>query len=289
MTNEKKIWLCEQYAQKAWALSLSLAQEAARAGNYGKGYAIVASEARKLADNLFEYSAKARFNGNNNGDFSGVANFAFMTGFLSINAMIEMLHVCEADDRNNNKSFAVCVEDLRRLALELNDLGGNKLWQRPFVIQEITTPVKTTRKTDFFFKYSIGRNSLVENALNIKEIYYGVKSEITEKTFNLRGYEIPVIDCGRILNLQYTSVNADRQTVMIVNTNYSQHCEYSNYGDIHALLIDDLDVNTIFPSKIGYSVPPDKNHVFADYSRECWDAVGNDQFIFLDLQKLKSK
>ena len=139
-----------------------------------------------------------------------------------------------------------------------------------------------------FFKFSIGGNTLVENVLNIKEIYFGFKKDLTGKTFNPRGHEISVIDCGKKFNLQYISRYEERQTVMIVNTNQNQHCEYNDYGDIHAVLIDDLDVNIIFPSKIGLSVLADKKHVFAEYSRECWDAVGNDQLIFLDWQKLKS-
>lgn len=287
MTNEKKIWLCEQYAQKAWALSLSMGQEAARAGNSGKGYAVVASEARKLADNLFEYSAKAKFDKKSEDEFKDIANFAFFTGLLSINAMIEILHVSEADDTLNNKSITVCVEDLRRLALEMNELSGKRLWQRPFVIPEITSPVKSTRKTDSFFKFSIGEISLVENALNIKEIWFGTKSDTSNKTFNLRGYEIPIIDCAKQFGLKYTGINDDWQTVMIIYPNYHKHNGYRE-GE-YALLIDDLDVNTIFHSKIGYPVPPNKNHVFADYSRECWDAAGNDQFVFVDWLKIISK
>jgi len=284
MTNEKKIWLCEQYAQKAWALSLNLAQEAARAGNSGKGYAVVASEARILANNLFEYSANAKFDRNNENEFNNVVNFAFMTGLLSINAMIEILYVSEFDDRTNNKSITVCVEDIRKLALELNELGGKKLWQRPFVIPEISTPVKTTRKIDYFFKFSIGEKTLIENVFNIKEIWFGSKAETSGKTFNIRGYEMPIIDCAGKFNLNYSRVNNDTQTVMIIDLNKLT----GEREEFYAVLIDDLDINTIFPSKIGLSVSPDKNHLFADYSRECWDAVGNDQFIFPDWIKLKS-
>jgi uncharacterized protein YdbL (DUF1318 family) len=287
MNKEKKVWLCEQYAQKAWALSLNLAQEAARVGNYGKGYAVVASEARKLADNLLDYSAKARFEKYNEDEFKDIASFAFMTGLLSINATIEILHVSEVDDKINNKSIAVCVEDLRRLALELNELGGKKLWQRPFVIPEITSPVKTTRKTDFFFKFSIGEITLVENALNVKEIWFGNKSDTSGNMFNLRGHEMHIIDCAKQFNLKYSCLDTDRQTVMIINPNYHKYYGYREQE--YALLIDDLDVNTIFHSKIGYPVTVKEEHVFSEYSRECWDAVGNAQFVFLDWLKLISK
>ena len=287
MNNEKKIWMCEQFAQKTWALSLNLAQEAARVGYYGRGYAVVASEARKLADNLFEYSSKARFDKGNNNEFKDIIDIAWMTGLLAVNASIEILHVEESDDKINNKSIAVCVEDLRRLALELNEIGGKKLWQRPFVIPEITSPIKSTRKNDFFFKFSIGGITLIENALNIKEIWFGNKSETSEKVFNLRGCEMSIIDCAKQFNLKYSCINEDKQTVMIINPNYHKYCGYRE-GE-YALFIDDLDVNTIFQSKIGYNVPTKEGHVFSEYSRECWDAVGNDQLIFLDWFKIISK
>jgi len=283
MTNEKKIWLCEQYAQKIWVFSLNIGQEAARVGNYGKGFAVVASEARRLAENLFEYSAKAKFD--NNDEFKEIVNLAFETGLLSINAMIEILHVSYVDDNFNGNSISVCIEDLRRLALELNELGGKKLWQRPFVIPEITTPIKSSRKVDCFFKFSIGDNTLVENALNIKEIWFGSKSDTSGKMFNLRGYhDMPIIDCAKQFNLKYTSLNNDLQTVMIINPNYQKYHGYRD-GE-YALLIDDLDVNTIFQSRIGYDVPPKIGHVFAEYSRECWDTIGNEQLIFPDWQKI---
>jgi len=284
MTDEKKIWLCEQYAQKAWALSLNLAQEAARAGNSGKGYAVVASEARNLANNLFKYSANARFDQNNENEFNNVVNIAFMTGLLSINAMIEILYVSEFDDRTNNKSIIVCVEDLRKLALELNELGGKKLWQRTFVIPEILTPVKTTRKIDYFFKFSIGENTLVENVLNVREIWFGSIAETSGKIFNIRGYGIPIIDCAGKFNLNYSRLNNDTQTVMIIDFNKLT----GKKEEFYAVLIDDLDINTIFPSKIGRAVSPKAGNIFSDYSRECWDAVGNDQFVFPDWLKLVS-
>ena len=209
-----------------------------------------------------------------------------MTGLLSINAMIEILYVSEYDDKiDNNKSITVCVEDLKKLALKLNELGGKKLWRRPFVIPEISTPVKTTRKTDYFFKFSIGENTLVENVLNIREIWFGKKAEMSGKTFNMRGYEMPVIDCAAKFNLNYSCLNTDTQTVMIINFNKLCGGKEENY----AVPVDDLDINTIFPSRIGCAVSPKTGNVFSGYSRECWDAVGNDQFIFPDWKKIASK
>ncbi|MCL2209829.1 MAG: hypothetical protein FWC19_10245 [Treponema sp.] len=95
---------------------------------------------------------------------------------------------------------------------------------------------------------------------------------------------MPIINCAGKFNLNYSCLNNNTQTVMIIDFNKLS----GGKEEFYAVLIDDLDVNTIFPSKIGLSVPPNKNHVFADYSRECWDAVGNDQFIFPDWKKLTS-
>ena len=290
MTNEKKLWLCEQYAQKAWALSLALAQEAARAGLYGKGYAIVASETRTLANKLFEYAAEARFGVDNEDTFKGVIDFAFQTGLLSVNAMLEILHVEAADEIGiSNKGIAVCAEEVRNLALALNDLADRpvSVWQKPFVLPEIISPIKSSGKIDFFFRFSIGGVPLVENALNVIEVCCPLKADTTGEIFSLRGVEMPIVDCYRRFNLSRASLDPDRQTVIIIHPD----CEgsYGHKDGDCAVMVDDLDVNTIFQSRIAYSVPPKTGGVFAEFARECWDVAGGDQLIFVDWQKLIQK
>jgi len=78
------------------------------------------------------------------------------------------------------------------------------------------------------------------------------------------------------------------QTVMIINPDYEkyQHPVAGLWDVPYAVPIDDLDVNTIFHSRIACSVPPKTGGVFAGLARECWDVSGGDQLIFLDWQKL---
>jgi hypothetical protein len=117
MENEKKVWLIEQYAQKAWTVSLTLSQEAARAGAHGKGYAVVAHEARILADKLYEYVENIRFGGGDEAMFKGIKDFAVMFKLLSVNALIEILHKVDVSmEFNIPKSMAVFAEELRRIA-----------------------------------------------------------------------------------------------------------------------------------------------------------------------------
>jgi hypothetical protein len=290
MTNEKKLWLCEQYAQKAWALSLALAQEAARAGLYGKGYAVVASETRIMANKLLEYAAEARFGVDNEDTFKGILFYATETGFLAVNTMLEILHVESADEIGvNNKSIAVCAEEVRNLALALNDLADKpvSVWQKPFVLPEIISPIESSRKIDFFFRFSIGGVPLVENALNVVEVCYPRKVDTKGEIFPLRGMEIPMLDCFRRFNLSCASLDPDRRTVIIINPDYGGY--YGHRDGECAVLVDDLDVNTIFQSRIAHSVPPKASGVFADCARECWDVVGGDQLVFVDWQKLIHK
>jgi len=288
MTNEKKIWLCEQYAQKAWTLSLALRQEAAKAGLYGKGYAVVASEMRTLANKLFEYAAEARFGVDNEGILKGIIDFAFEMGLLNVNAILEILRVKAADEIGiNHKGIAVCADDVRDLALALNDLADKRVWQKPFVLPEIISPIKSSRESDFFFRFSIGDVPLVENVFNVIEVCCPRKADTTGEILFLRELEIPIVNCFKRFNLSCASLDPARQTVMIINPDGGG--SWGSWDGKYAVMIDDLDVNAIFRSRIAYSVPPKSGSVFAEFTRECWDVVGGDQLMFMDWQKLIQK
>ena len=284
MTSEKKIWLCEQYAQKAWTLSLGFAQEAGRSGHFGRGYAVVAEEARTLANRLFDYTAKAKFENAGADDFKGVADFALMTGFLAVNTMIEMLRVNPViSDMSINKSIAVLAEDLRRLAYEISALADTRVWEKPFVLPEITAPLKSTGSTDFFFRFSIGGIPLVENAANIMEVLYGIrKADAQGDTLSPRGKKMPNLNLYKRFNLPYEGL--DMQTVMVIRPEGTSYL--GDIDGICAVPIDDLDISTIFQSKIGYAAPPKPDNVFAPFARECWDVTGGDQLMFIDWQRL---
>jgi hypothetical protein len=288
MTNEKKIWLCEQYAQKAWTLSLALAQEAARANQFGKGYAIVAEETRQMANKLFEYSAKVKFDGGDENMLKSIGDLAFQMGLLSVNTVVEVLRINPViSDMTINKSMAVLAEDLRRLSVEVHALADAKVEQKPYIWPEILSPLKSSRKIDFFFRFSIGGIQLVENPLHIQEVCYPRRVDTDGDIFSLRGMKMPVINCYKRFGLPRESYDADRQTVMLINPNHENESDPLGVIDgVYAVPIDDLDEYVVFSSRIGYAVPPQANSVFSDFARECWDAVGGGQLIFVDWKKM---
>jgi hypothetical protein len=280
MDNEKKIWLIEQYAQKAWTVSLALLQEAARAGGHGKGYAVVAHEARILADKMYSYVAELRFENNNEDMFKSVIDCATMFKFVSVNAALEILHMVDISmDFNIPKSMSVFAEELRRIAIALTELADRNLRKKPLTILELSSPLDVAGM-DSFFLYSICGHPLIENPKRIMEVVLYPRKSITDgKTFTtIRGEDIPILDCHQLLELQYTGT--DEQTIIIVNP------EGNKSENMYAVPIDDLDVNAIFYSRLGRSVSPNKGHAFSNCSRECWDVVGGDQVVFVDWQAL---
>ncbi|MCL2016121.1 MAG: methyl-accepting chemotaxis protein [Defluviitaleaceae bacterium] len=293
MKNEKKLWLIEQYAQQAWTVSLTLAQEAARAGEFGKGYAMLAHEARTLANRLYDYTAKIKFETSelaNNSDFKGIIDFARMTKFLSVNASLELIRMSMVSmDFNIPKSMAVFANELRQLAINLEQLN-EKISQKPFIIPEVATP-SSTREPNEFFLYTIGGQPLLENVGNILEIHYCKKADLTGETLSLRGKNLPIIDFYKQLNL--AADESEMQTIMIIKPTGikfeigSQGVNLGDLSDICAVPIDELDVNAIVYSVAGRDVPVGENHAFHGFSRECWDFIGGEQVVFVDWAKIR--
>jgi hypothetical protein len=277
MTNEKKIWLLEQYAHKAWTVSLVLTQEAAKAGEYGEGYAMVAHEARVLVDKLFEYTEKALFYGKNAETLRGVSDFARTMKLLSVNSELEAMRMADISmDFNIPKSMAVFADELRRIAASLEELAGGNIREKPFTLLEFTEypepPVY-----DFYFKFSIGGFQCVEKCGNVSEVFCLTKADIDSGTVSLRGENIPVIDCFSRFGLDRVDSNG-RQTVIIIRPD--------NMEKAFAAPVDELDTDVIFYSPAGKSVPLEKGHIPDGFARDCWDAAGGGQYVFIDWGKL---
>lgn len=293
MNKEKKIWLFEQYAQKMWTIAINLTQEAARmGGTAGRGFAIVAEECRHLSEKITAYVGTARFDGGKDENFKGITDAALQIKLLVANALLEHIRLkVSMGGNSDHRVISVCIEEIRALACSIENLleeqhiaiperiarRTEKVLEARHIasppIPEIISPLKSTETYDYFLQYSIGGIPLIENAGIINTIEYPSKEAVGVEIFNLRGLDVPVIDLYKRFNLKKDG--SDRQTVLIIS-----------HGDKKYLVpVDDLDERTLFLSKIGCNVPPRAGHIFADYTRECWDAVGGDQFLFLDWDK----
>ncbi|MCL1986938.1 MAG: methyl-accepting chemotaxis protein [Firmicutes bacterium] len=299
MKNEKKLWLIEQYAQKTWTVSLTLAQEAARAGEFGRGYAVLAEETRHIARRLYDYTATLKFEPTGlfenaeNADFKGIADFALQMKFLAVNAAIEIFRIAPVSmDFNIPKSMLVFAEELRNLAVNLDQLN-EKISKKPFIIPEVATP-SSTREPSEFFLYTIGGQPLLENVSNIMEVHYCKKADLAGETLSLRGNTLPIIDCYKRLNLAYLAEESDKimQTIMIIKptgVKFEIGSQGVNLGDLSgicAVPIDDFDFNAIVYSAAGKDVAVGENHAFHGFSRECWDFIGGEQVVFVDWEKI---
>jgi len=275
MINEKKLYLCEQHTQRLYAIAVGMAQEAARAGNFGRGYAVVAHEALRAADNLQTSVVGAKFEGEIEQLLKQASAYAMELFYLSINAELEAIRICETDNTmSNNKAITVFIAELQKLAMALNELGEKRPWNQPSVLVEAANPIKSSAMRHNFFKFAVGGVVLVESALNVMEVLHRRSDDLAGDTIKIRGLEIPIINLHKCFGI---APIGDVFAVIIVQS------EKDKYVAIPA---DDLDVSTIFRSNIGLAVRPAAGHPLKDYARECWDAVGGGQMVFLDWVKL---
>jgi chemotaxis signal transduction protein len=277
MDKQKKIWLCEQYAHRVWSLSTCIAAEAARAGSHGEGYAVVAAETRKMAEKITKYIELLKFESDDDDKLKGIDDCAVMLNLLAVNAEIEAAQMSKSNmEFNIPKSMAVFSNELLNLAKEFNELSDNSAERKPYVLPEVAAPISSSDDYGIFLQFFIGGIPLVENLFKIKEIvlwkYFGDGSK------HLRGEKISILDCYKALGPENPENELQPAIIM--------------YGgrkndELYAVPIDALDIAAIFYSKIGLAVPPEKDHKLARYARECWDAVGGGQLVFVDWDKLK--
>ncbi|MCL2603376.1 MAG: hypothetical protein FWD90_02735 [Defluviitaleaceae bacterium] len=273
MENEKKIWLIERCVQKIWTVSLTLRQEAARAGEDGRDYAFVANEVRLLADKMHEYAGRLKFGGVDEDGFKELADYSLMLKFLHVNAYLTTIQgVTRSMEFNLPKVMAVYSDDLRTIAYEIEDLVDTCLKQKPFVVPELAEPLEKGGWADYLL-YTVGGHHLIVNAYDITEVFYRSQKDINETTLSVRGKDIPIINGYEKLNLPRP--DDDFQPVLIFGRKKR-----------FAVPIDDLNIGMIFYTRSGFSVKAKPEHAFQGFAKDCWDLTGGEQVIFADWKRL---
>ncbi|MCL2189723.1 MAG: hypothetical protein FWC16_12265 [Defluviitaleaceae bacterium] len=281
MKTEKKIWLIDRYAQKLWTLSTTLRQEAARAGEHGRGYAMVAHEARLVANTLEDLTARLLFD-NGESDLADLAKLALQLKFLSVNAYLETIHgVKKSMEFNIPKSMAVFTDDLRTIANALEALTDNFARQAP--IPELAQPLKA-ESCENFLLFKIGDRWLIENMYNIAEVSYQYASASEAPSLTLRGVEIPIINVHKKLHL---TAPPTRFNIAPEGETWRPVIIFDlGEKNWRAIPIDDLTLGLLYSPK-GTPVTPDECHPFHAYIRECWELVGGERVVFVDWDGLK--
>ena len=291
MEKQKKIWLCEQYSQRLYTICMGMMQEAARAGEHGKGYAVAALETRNLVDRVMKYVELLRFESDDDDKFKGIIDCAIHLNLLANNTAIQAQNMVKVSmDFNIPKSMAVFADELRKLTSAFNELSGNAIWDKPFVVPEVAQPVTKSAETPYsqwetIFTFSIGGAPLCEDLTVIREIIYVPTRDLKSGAYSVRGEAIPILDCYKTANLptfkgNFPTPSGVYQPVVIIAIEKNK---------TFALPIDDLDFCSLFHTVKGIEVSVDTSHPFATYTRFAWDAVGGGQLVFVDWDKLIQK
>lgn len=285
MKKEKKIWTLEQCANRVWMIAHTMMQEAARAGNYGRGYAIVAHEATAIAGKLNEYVGRVKFDDVGN-DFTEMNDYLMQLRLLSLNAHLETINGVEASmDFNIPKCMMVFTYQLGLVANSLAETFGGKT-EKPFVMPELASPVEFAGR-DAFFIFSMGGHTLIENVRSIKEIFYRNRADFAKGSLSVRGENLPVADIYGKLNLTQPAGDFCPVVAVELKKVSSNARGYTEVQTIFAVPIDDLDVGFIEFTRIGRSAEVKAGHGFHGYARECWDLLGGEQAVFVDWEPLK--
>jgi hypothetical protein len=246
--------LIERYAHKLWALAANLSTEAARAGANGKGYAVINWDVRKLANALFDADAEQ------------ANDIAREMRLLSFNGVLEIMRV-EEKAPGTNKAITVCIIDIIELMNEfIGALTG--ITVQPSLLPAPSEPIQSINVVSKLVPFSIGGIPLVESAEFVREVFQVSTKSLADGTLTLRGAEHPLV--------KLADVNCgERVTVLLIQRG----------AKLVAVPIDDSDLYVVNLAPIGRAVPPAPSHTFAEYARECWNAEGGGQFVFIDWAK----
>lgn len=271
------------YAERVWTLSTDLMLEAARLGRDGKGYAVVAHEARMFAEYLASLAEKAAQAGS--GDVEILTHMARNCGLLSMNLNLETIHVYETDAAcvSVSKAGAVLAEEIRILAADLTALLTGTRPDEPEFL-EVSNPLTSVMASNNFFRFSIGGRNFVENIAFIKEFCSDVPLDENGTALRLRGMTLPVVDARTQLGIAgYDSPSSER-AYFVAETRY---CAESR---LFAARVDALGYGhyaVINQTRIGTPEPlSPENAALQGYIRDCWNTTDGQQMLFIDWNML---
>lgn len=109
----------EKVAQQSNLLGLNASIEAARAGNYGRTFSVVASEIRKLSNDTGEASKKI-----------GTFLESMKEQITTVTQSIQDIEKSSAELSSNAETFTQIAEELNQLEGKLDNFIGNLLKQK---------------------------------------------------------------------------------------------------------------------------------------------------------------
>jgi len=264
----KELWKLQTTGERLWLMSNMIAQQAAVLGSDGRGIAVVADEARKMANKYQKIVERSLFEGEEiNPDI--VRKAAFHLNLLALNSAIE----CE-NIGLRSKPAAVCVEDIRNLAYDISVLfDGDRTEGYGY---QCNTPIpkehiKSVNESRGFLLLNIAGVYVTELITNVREVCWD--GEHIDACYNLRGREISLVDGYKLLG----KPRGKRTTYIILNT------PWATQNKLYAVA---AEVACIFYSTIGTVGAVPDNAPLAEYIREYWESENDMPFLFMDWPKM---
>jgi chemotaxis signal transduction protein len=280
MINKKNIWKLQAYSERAYRIASNLMAETGRLGVNGKGMAVVAYETRAFADALFRAVDAMNSGSGFDADLSGLLT---NMNLLLQNGLLEVIRVGKIEESvHTSKSIAVALDEMRQLRDVLDELLENRRTLY-LATPEASRPSPVTDASLQLFQATIGGLHFVENVRYVLEIFtYDKTTGIQYGELTLRKMRLPVIDVSAKLGLTERPADKNLGTALVINVDW--HAK----GSLYAVPVDGIATNCIFHSRIGMRAQPKATGFPPEYTRECWDAAEEKQFVFLDWVKIAS-